>query len=275
MTHHIPLTPPDPIILLVEDNPINQDVLRRQLTTLGLAVHIANNGNEALRMLELHTVDLVITDCHMPVMNGFELTDRIRRLDSPLRSLPIIALTANAIQGEAERCRLAGMNDYITKPIDLKTLRSMLAKHLPDASRIAPAPDTPVPRAPATCPIDLQMLRRYAGDDFEFSLSVLKRFSASINTSISRMRRCASCGDCNHIAGEAHRLKSTARMVGASMLGDLFESVEEAAMANAMEDVNKGLARLTRQALVLEDFVTSNPASLEELFTCPPKPGPS
>ncbi|MGH8352743.1 MAG: response regulator [Pseudomonas sp.] len=117
-------------VLLVEDNPVNQLVAKGMLSKLGCEVAIANHGGEALSYLERATVDLVLMDCNMPVMDGYEASRRIRQ-SGHWPDLPIIALTANALPDERERCRAAGMNDYLAKPFRREELVSLLDSWLP------------------------------------------------------------------------------------------------------------------------------------------------
>ncbi|PYG01309.1 PAS domain S-box-containing protein [Thioalkalivibrio sp. ALE21] len=132
-------------VLLVEDNPINQQVARELLQGTGVTVEVANNGQEALDRLESGTFDLVLMDVQMPVMDGYDATHNLRRRPG-LESLPVIAMTAHAMSGDRERCLDAGMNDYLSKPVQPDTLHTMLARWLPAAEETAaaanPAQDT-------------------------------------------------------------------------------------------------------------------------------------
>jgi PAS domain S-box-containing protein len=126
------LTSENSPILLVEDNPINQKVAAMQLKKLGLNVQTASNGEEALNKLAASNYSLILMDCQMPVIDGFEATRRIRLLEanSP-RHIPIVAMTANAMQGDRELCLAAGMDDYLAKPINLQQLQTILQRWLP------------------------------------------------------------------------------------------------------------------------------------------------
>ncbi|GIZ12048.1 response regulator [Pseudomonas sp. NCCP-436] len=119
-----------PRVLLVEDNPINQMVARAMLSKLGCQVRVAGHGGEAMEVLEQENIDLVLMDCNMPVMDGYEASRRIRQ-SGRWPDLPIIALTANALSDERERCRSAGMNDYLAKPFRREDLVVMLDTWLP------------------------------------------------------------------------------------------------------------------------------------------------
>ncbi|ATH82582.1 hybrid sensor histidine kinase/response regulator [Ectopseudomonas mendocina] len=117
-------------VLLVEDNPVNQMVAKGMLAKLGCQVLVAGHGGEALEALEREPVDLVLMDCNMPVMDGYEASRRIRA-NGRWPELPIVALTANALSDERERCRAAGMNDYLAKPFRREELAAMLDSWLP------------------------------------------------------------------------------------------------------------------------------------------------
>jgi len=118
------------LILLVEDNLTNQEVVNYQLEVLGYECEIADDGVQGLELWKSGRFDLMLTDCHMPKMDGYEMTVAIRALEKEqnLKASPIIALTANALQGEAERCHGVGMDDYLSKPVELKNLKNMLKK---------------------------------------------------------------------------------------------------------------------------------------------------
>jgi CheY-like chemotaxis protein len=117
-----------PRILVVEDNPINQKVAARQLETLHLQADVVGSGKEALEMLQLADYDLVLMDCAMPEMNGYEATRAIRQMAGPVADIPIIAMTADAVTGARERCLDAGMNDYVSKPVKMDHLERCIGR---------------------------------------------------------------------------------------------------------------------------------------------------
>ncbi len=122
-------------ILVVEDNPVNQKVAVHLLSRLGCVSHVAHNGAEALEMIQTYAYDLVLMDCQMPVMDGFEASKAIRRAGGRLLNIPIIALTASVLPGQRARCLAAGMNDYLAKPILKEALEAMLQHWLNPATQ--------------------------------------------------------------------------------------------------------------------------------------------
>jgi len=119
-----------PRVLVVEDNPINQKVAMHQLEALHLQADVVGSGKEALEMLQLADYDLVLMDCAMPEMNGYDATRAIRQMPGAVAAVPIIAMTADAITGARERCLDAGMNDYVSKPVKLEHLERVLARFI-------------------------------------------------------------------------------------------------------------------------------------------------
>jgi len=120
-------------VLLVEDNPINQMVAQKMLEKVGLKAVLANNGVEALKVLKEQSFDLVLMDCQMPEMDGFDATREIRNLDIRTlydQHLPIVAMTANVMSGDRERCLEVGMDDYVGKPVQRDHLEAVLRKWL-------------------------------------------------------------------------------------------------------------------------------------------------
>jgi CheY-like chemotaxis protein len=117
--------------LLAEDNPVNQEVGRSFIEILGYQVDVVENGAAAVEAARRQRYDLIFMDCQMPEMDGYQATEEIRRVTANGRRMPIIALTANAMQEEAAKCRDAGMDDLLAKPFSLEQLRNMMARWLP------------------------------------------------------------------------------------------------------------------------------------------------
>ena len=115
-------------VLLVEDNPINQMIAQKMLEKVGVESTLAGDGQQALNMLAKDSFDAVLMDCQMPVLDGYQAAEIIRNTPSPYQNIPIIALTANVMAGDKERCLRAGMNDYLAKPLEPGELYNMI-KH--------------------------------------------------------------------------------------------------------------------------------------------------
>lgn len=121
---------PDKRILVAEDYLINQEVIKETLELMQIHVELAENGQEAVNKHQTNMYDLILMDIQMPLMDGFQATKTIRQQEGKTKHTPIIALTANAISGDQQRCLDAGMDDYITKPIDFQKLEEIIKKHL-------------------------------------------------------------------------------------------------------------------------------------------------
>jgi CheY-like chemotaxis protein len=129
-----------PKVLVAEDNAVNQLVATAMLTRLGYQVDVVANGREAVLAIERSSYVAVLMDCRMPVMNGYEASAEIRRREEPGRHIPIVALTASAINGDEERCRAAGMDDYVTKPVTVDRLASVLGPLIKGVDQRADVP---------------------------------------------------------------------------------------------------------------------------------------
>ncbi len=215
-----PMVPPL-TILLAEDNPVNQKVAMALLRKRGHRITVAPNGEEAVRLVCQGGFDVVLMDMQMPGMDGLEATRRIRLLDGPLGRVPIIAMTANALKTDEERCLAAGMDGYLSKPVDAGRLDATLAHHV--RGRTA---EEPPPRDPCEV-LDNQMLAVLAdmlGRD-ETAL-LLPQFIEQINLLAEQLR--AAIPDCAAMRIAAHDIKSLAATLGAIGLQSLAGAIEQA-----------------------------------------------
>jgi CheY-like chemotaxis protein len=132
--NHFSTVPPETKILVAEDNPVNQLVIEAVLNNLGLEPEIVTNGIEALKRIKSTHIDLVLMDCHMPEMDGFETTRKIRSLSGEVKDVPIIALSASALDADRNACMDAGMDDFLSKPVQPDTLEKMISKYVVEQS---------------------------------------------------------------------------------------------------------------------------------------------
>ncbi len=228
------------LILVAEDDAVNQSVILQQLSLLGYAAEVANDGAAAHGLWRQGGYSLLLTDLHMPEMDGYALTAAIRAEETTAH-LPIVALTANALRGESKRTRAAGMDDYLTKPVSLEALRQMLRRWLPEPSSPGMAPEQPEPPALDTGPVDLDVLRGLVGDNEEIIQGLLTKFRESASEYAEALRTANDAGDIGELGAIAHKLKSAARSVGALGLGDICASLENAAKTNDQAKVESTL----------------------------------
>jgi len=222
------------LILVAEDNETNQKVIRQQFALLGVAVDITGNGQEALKRWRNTDYAMLFTDLHMPEMDGYDLATAIRTIENGQSHIPIIALTANALKGEADRCRAAGMDDYLRKPAQLVDLKATLEKWLPaiDPTLIAPSPAAQQARSTSTQALDISVLEALVGNDPEIIREFLEEFrNTSLQTAVELQTAC-QLGLASQAGALGHKLKSSARAVGAIPLGDLCAELEHAGNQN-------------------------------------------
>ncbi len=241
------------LILVVEDDEINQKVFLQQLKLLGYAAEIAINGVEALQMWRAGNYGLMMTDLHMPEMDGYTLTETIRREEGEHERLPILLITANALRKEASRAHAAGVDAYLTKPVQLEQLRAALEKWLPGACEMPAlevAPKTRQGTLPAV--VDIEVLKGMVGDDTEVVREFLSDFLLSARRLSAELRVSHAGDDLRQMGAIAHKLKSSSRSVGALALGDLCAGLENAGKAGDRQSTARDMPRF-ESALVMVD----------------------
>ena len=257
-------------VLVVEDNEVNQLVAQGVLESLGYAVRLAGNGAEGVEAYRAQGDEFVavLMDCQMPQMDGYAATRAIRAREAPGRRLPVIAMTASAIAGERERCLQAGMDDFLTKPIDVSLLASTLRRWtgtdsvLP--SDVAASGADTGPSAQAAPAVDagvldlrrLEELHELDPGDPSMLLRFIGRFGAGARQRIAEIREAARDGNAESQGRIAHSLKGTAANLGATVLADMCLQVEDLGAAGQLAD----------EALVarVEDEVDRATRALEE-----------
>jgi signal transduction histidine kinase/DNA-binding response OmpR family regulator/HPt (histidine-containing phosphotransfer) domain-containing protein len=238
---------PDPtsrgLVLVVEDNAVNQLVAREMVIKLGYRVELATNGVEAVAAVERTTYHAVLMDCHMPVMDGFDATAAIRRLPGNASRVPIIAMTAGAHDEDRRRCLAAGMDDYISKPVDLLALDDNLARWVHDATPSPPdrdgAADQAVPASdpdetasdpdePALDPARLDLLRSLGAADGRGMLAdAADAFRSEVPASLTALDLAIVESDSDGLKRASHKLKGGAASIGAAGAAALCAQLEE------------------------------------------------
>jgi signal transduction histidine kinase/DNA-binding response OmpR family regulator/HPt (histidine-containing phosphotransfer) domain-containing protein len=257
-------------ILLVEDNATNQEVALAILGKLGWHVEVVNNGKEALQALEQVPYDLALMDVQMPEMDGLEATRRIRDSHSTALNpqIPIIAMTAYAMAGDPEKCKAAGMNDYISKPIDPQALAEAVDKWL------APVIDGKTPEAaisnkqtadmaapPAPPVFNTQdFIRRMMGDE-GMARRVATGFLSDLPNQIDKLKALAASEDVTAAGKQAHTIKGAANNVGGTALGSVASEIEKAGKAGDLPAVLARLPELDVQYVQLKQVVEAWNAS--------------
>lgn len=265
-------------ILLVEDNPLNQMVTKKLLIDWGIEVEIANNGREGVEKVQTQPTaqlfDLVLMDIQMPEMDGYEATRFIRgHLQPPAAEVPIIALTANAFTGSDDECLQVGMNDYLSKPIEIGNLFDKIVAHVrrsDAATRSSPAPE-PVPQVSlalngASEPssytepspqasmsqqtyTDLSYLQELSGGEPELVKSAVEKFVDSTPEMLDRLDEHLTKGDYPQLAKAAHKLKSSVAFMGMNPTRDLIVEVEQTAKGDGDKSQLPQLVGHIRQAV--------------------------
>lgn len=220
------------LILLAEDHPTNREVISRQLKRLGYACDVAESGASAWAKLQSgKRYALLLTDCHMPDMDGYELTKLIRNKERNGGGppLPIVAVTASVLHGEGERCMALGMNGYLGKPLQIRELQRVLADFLPpDGPQGPQEPAVDVP-ADDRAPLHYRELAEILGHNRERLLHVLGIFEKSTRDDCESLDSAYESGDWKRVRDLAHKLKSGCRQLGERPAATALEAVENKA----------------------------------------------
>jgi PAS domain S-box-containing protein len=232
------------LILLVEDNQVNQRVAQMILQKLGYTVHIANNGREAVEIARSQLpYQLILMDCQMPEMDGYAASKAIRqaeRAENRVRR-PIIAMTANAMQGDRERCIAAGMDDYISKPIEQKKLVEILSEW-----GAQPAREGEVPYASerSHSGLNILLLEEYFGSDKHLIDEVLEVFQKTTHVTLEKLRVACDEQEMKKILSLAHEIKGSCGNLGLKRLAAIASGIEAAVKNESVSQAKDGLAQL-------------------------------
>ncbi|HEU4324344.1 MAG TPA: response regulator [Roseiflexaceae bacterium] len=267
-------------LLLVEDNPVNQQLTTRQIERLGYRAELAQNGREALSLIahSPEPFDLILMDCQMPELDGFATTIAIRAWEKPGgRRVPIVAMTANAMAGDREACLEAGMDDYLSKPVQQATLGEMLARWLsaapaPANARPAPEPQPePAPPAVVEPPLDRTTLGEIRALEAQGETGLLGELAHSFTLGMSRgllaLLVAIERGDAAQLRALAHRLKGSSASMGATCMATRLAQIEQQCqdcppetLVEQVRALQQDFARVA-SALDAELEITAQPAA--------------
>ena len=261
-------------ILLAEDNEVNQLVVVDMLAAAGYRCDVVADGLSAVKAVEgPEHYDLILMDCQMPQMDGFEATRLIRQKqgdpasDGSRRRVPIIALTASAVQGDQQRCMEAGMDAYCTKPIDAPRLIEVIESHLEANARGArsneskradgaPQNDSAQPRDD-TAPVNYATLLQRCGGKPDLAGRVLEALSAKISDAAQELQQCLQKHDAHELARLAHAIKGAAGMAAADDLQQAAARLEQLARAGTMDRLEQDMAALRRELQRCDQYIRS------------------
>ncbi|HEY9616203.1 MAG TPA: response regulator, partial [Microcoleaceae cyanobacterium] len=261
-------------ILLVEDNIVNQKVTLNQLKNLGYLADVAANGQEALQMMAQITYDLVLMDCQMPVLDGYDTTQEIRRLEGDARHTIIIALTANAMKEDRRRCLDAGMDDYLSKPILKDKLASKLTywsdilRSRPmhhesvspgKTSSAASSLDALNTQGVVELPIDWEHLHQICDDSAEFELEILQTFVQDTDLHLTAIQQAISSQNFLALEQAAHHIKGASANVGLYLMQATASDLEQQARHQQIEGGSDRLSDLQRSLQQVRAFLANQP----------------
>jgi PAS domain S-box-containing protein len=251
------------LILVVDDHITNRELLARQLGVLGYRADTAEDGAQALRLWQNGDYGLLLADCNMPVVDGYEMSRRIREIEGRegRKRTPIIACTANALRGEAENCLNAGMDGYLAKPAQLVELQRKISTWLPlpdQATGEFPVLPAPPPSADHRVTLDRTALTVISGGDAAMEREILRDFRRINEADAVALKQAVEQGDLSTIRRASHRIKGASRMVGAGGLAAVCDRLERAsttgdwpairadldAFRGAMEQLHQAIAEV-------------------------------
>ena len=241
----------DARVLVAEDQIVNQKVARRILEKMGCRVDLAANGREAVEMVALLPYDVVFMDCQMPGMDGFQATAEIRK--SHRQKIPIIAMTAHAMQGDREKCLNAGMDDYISKPVRPEAVAEALHRWLDEESQELGEVSQASMEGKAV--LNPQMLDYLGGEDEEseqFIAEMLKEFIERVESGIHTLEAIIESGTSAELQEEGHALKGICSNVGAERVGEVCRLLESLGASGSLQGAEELMALLAVEFRLLQ-----------------------
>ena len=249
----------DRLILLAEDNLVNQKVGRQTLAKIGYHVDVVSNGVEAIAAWETGRYHLILMDCQMPMMDGYQAAREIRLREHGTGHIPIIALTADAMQGTEQQCREAGMDDYLTKPLDRTRLSKTIDRHLSSADFtlkiVKNATSSPPPQVSADAPVDWNHIVSVSDGDQEFARELVQLFIDAGDASLREIREALERGDLVAMGSAAHSFKGSSANIHAESASTAAGRLEEAARAGNIDQLAELEGQLRREAELAFEYL--------------------
>jgi CheY-like chemotaxis protein/HPt (histidine-containing phosphotransfer) domain-containing protein len=257
-------------ILLAEDNPVNQKVARMVLEKIGLDVTVVNNGREAVTAWRTGGYDLILMDCQMPELDGYEATREIRRIEHARtnisrlsKNIPIVALTAHAMKGDDEKCRAAGMTDYLTKPLDRAKLMECLERHLGklggEPAELPPNDVATVPAAAA--PVDWSAFMKSMDGDEILARELVGLFIESGDETLAAIVSALDTNDYAAVSEQAHSLKGASANLRATATAEAAARLEAAAKAGDVPNIGSLTTALRTEVTRTIDYLRTKVAA--------------
>ena len=241
-------------ILLAEDNMVNQKVAMKILEKGGHRIDAVGNGREALEALKGVQYDIVLMDVQMPEMDGYTATRQIRNLQSAVRNIPVIAMTAHAMKGDREKCLAAGMDDYTTKPVKpkdlLETVQRWAGKQV-----LHPALENDKLSAPLSPPVDMKHLQEITGGDSEFKREITELFLKDTEEHLSRLKKAIDEKNASALESEAHYAKGGGGNMGAHKFAELALALETKGKSGSLEGAQDKLTELAVEFQRVKKFL--------------------
>jgi signal transduction histidine kinase/ligand-binding sensor domain-containing protein/CheY-like chemotaxis protein len=269
--------PAEPRILLAEDNTVNQKVARGALEKMGYKVDIVNNGAEAVAAWESGRYHLILMDCQMPVMDGYQATREIRSREPRGARIPVVALTADAMSGAERACLEAGMDGYLTKPLDRGRLAETMDLHVrprassfdasgPGETSPAASPATSPAASPAAltaatdAPVDWDQLMSVADGDGEFAGQLVELFIGSGDVALAEIRAALGRGDLPAVGRAAHAFKGSSASIRARSVSEVAARLEKAARAGEVGQLSALEEELREEAQRAKEYLRTRRA---------------
>ncbi|MEP0868261.1 response regulator [Trichocoleus desertorum AS-A10] len=254
-------------ILLVEDSPVSQRVVVRQLKNLGCEPDVATNGQEALALMAQANYTIVLLDCQMPVLDGYATVAAIRRLEGQNRQAVVIAMTANDVQGEQEKCLHAGMNDLLNKPFNEAQLVDKLKRwsHAWVCDAIAPPETEPVtetagvvtPELATRVGLDLDRFQRITRGNGVFQQQVLQLFLQDTRKNVSLAKAAVLAQDFKTLEHKAHQIKGASANVGVKVIQNLAERMEKQIQQRSWEEITTGITEIEQALNEIDSLIAA------------------